>query len=80
MRQIISTHRDNDNQYADLTINNKSARALVDTRETHNFVTDAATKRLELKLTPTNSRVKTVNVEIQNAHVVAKGVAIKLGI
>lgn len=52
----------------------------MDTRETHNFVTKATTKRLELKLASTYSHVKTVNVETQNAHGVAKGVAIKLGI
>ncbi|XP_070013594.1 uncharacterized protein [Nicotiana sylvestris] len=70
---------ENGNQYVDLTINNKPARAMVDTGETHNFVTEAAAKRLELKLAPTNSRVKTVNAEIQNARGVANGVGVKLG-
>lgn len=63
----------------DLIINNNLARALVDTRVTHNFVIEAATKRLELKSYPTNSHVKTVNVEPQNAHGVANGVGVKLG-
>ncbi|XP_070007755.1 uncharacterized protein [Nicotiana sylvestris] len=40
----------NSNQYVNLTINNKPARAMVDTGATHNFVTEAAAKRLELKL------------------------------
>lgn len=31
-------------------MNNKLTRARVDTRETHNFMTEAGTKRLELKL------------------------------
>ncbi|XP_070052658.1 uncharacterized protein [Nicotiana tomentosiformis] len=52
---------------------------MVDTRATHNFVTEAAAKRLELKLAPTNSRVKTMNVEVQNARRVANGVGVKLG-
>ncbi|XP_070049824.1 uncharacterized protein [Nicotiana tomentosiformis] len=58
----------------DLTINNKHACAMVDTGATHNFVTEVATKRLELKLAPTNSHVKTVNAEVQNARGVANGV------
>ncbi|XP_070029011.1 uncharacterized protein [Nicotiana sylvestris] len=70
---------ENDNQYVDLTINNKPARAMVDTGATHNFVTKVAAKRLELKLAPTNSRVKTVNAEIQIARGVANGVGVKLG-
>ncbi|XP_070045777.1 uncharacterized protein [Nicotiana tomentosiformis] len=69
---------ENGNQYVDLTINNKTARAMMDTRETHNFVTEAAAKRLELKLALTNSHVKTVNVEVQNARGVANGVGVKL--
>ncbi|XP_070044891.1 uncharacterized protein [Nicotiana tomentosiformis] len=52
---------------------------MVDTGATHNFVTEAAAKRLELKLAPTNSRVKTVNAEVQNARGVANGVGVKLG-
>ncbi|XP_070004616.1 uncharacterized protein [Nicotiana sylvestris] len=63
----------------DLTINNKPAHAMVNTGATHNFVTEATAKRLELKLAPTNSRVKTVNAEVQNARWVANGVGIKLG-
>ncbi|XP_070023194.1 uncharacterized protein [Nicotiana sylvestris] len=69
----------NGNQYVDLTINNKPTRAMVDARETHNFVTEATAKRLELKLAPTNSRVKTVNAEVQNARGVANGFGVKLG-
>ncbi|XP_070020079.1 uncharacterized protein [Nicotiana sylvestris] len=69
----------NGNRYVDLTINNKPARAMVDTGATHNFMTEAAAKRLELKLSPTNSRVKTVNAEVQNARGVANGVGVKLG-
>ncbi|XP_070050416.1 uncharacterized protein [Nicotiana tomentosiformis] len=69
----------NGNQYVDLTINNKPARAMVDTGATHNFVTEAAAKRLELKLAPTNFHVKTVNTEVQNARGVANGVGVKLG-
>uniref|UniRef100_A0A1S4AFS1 Reverse transcriptase/retrotransposon-derived protein RNase H-like domain-containing protein n=1 Tax=Nicotiana tabacum TaxID=4097 RepID=A0A1S4AFS1_TOBAC len=65
---------ENDNQYVDLTINNKPARAMVDTGATHNFVTKVAAKRLELKLAPTNSRVKTVNAEIQ----IARGIQAQL--
>ncbi|XP_070008628.1 uncharacterized protein [Nicotiana sylvestris] len=53
---------------------------MVDTRATHNFMTEAASKRLELKLAPTNSHIKTVNVEVQNAHREANGVGVKLGI
>ena len=64
---------DNKNQYVDLTINNKPARALVDTGATHNFVTEAAAKWLELKLAPSISRVKTVNVEQQNTRCIANG-------
>ncbi|XP_070022046.1 uncharacterized protein [Nicotiana sylvestris] len=52
---------------------------MVDTGATHNFVTEASAKRLELKLAPTNSCVKTVNTEIQNAREVANGVGVKLG-
>ncbi|XP_070002083.1 uncharacterized protein [Nicotiana sylvestris] len=52
---------------------------MVDTGATHNFVTKAAAKRLELKLTPANSRFKTVNAEVQNASGVANGVGVKLG-
>ncbi|XP_070022944.1 uncharacterized protein [Nicotiana sylvestris] len=52
---------------------------MVDTGATHNFMTKAAAKRLELKLAPTNSRVKTVNAKIQNARGVANGVGVKLG-
>ncbi|XP_070021701.1 uncharacterized protein [Nicotiana sylvestris] len=63
----------------DLTINNKLARAMVDTGATHNFETEAVAKRLELKLAPTNSHVKNVNAEIQNARGVANGVCVKLG-
>ncbi|XP_070002194.1 uncharacterized protein [Nicotiana sylvestris] len=70
---------DNGNQYVDITINNKPAHAMVDTGATHNFVIEAAAKRLELKLAPTNSRVKTVNAEIQNARGVANGIGVKLG-
>ncbi|XP_070011264.1 uncharacterized protein [Nicotiana sylvestris] len=70
---------ENGNQYVDLTINNKLARTMVDIGATHNFVTEAAAKRLELKLAPTNSRVKTVNAEIQNTRGVANGVDVKLG-
>ncbi|XP_019252669.1 PREDICTED: uncharacterized protein LOC109231463 [Nicotiana attenuata] len=70
---------ENGNKYMDLTINNKPARATVDTRATHNFVTESATKRLGLKLAPTNSRVTTVNVELQNASGVANRVGVKLG-
>ncbi|XP_070018206.1 uncharacterized protein [Nicotiana sylvestris] len=65
--------------YVDLTINNKPARAMIDTGATHNFVSEAAAKKLELKLAPTNSRVKTVNAKIQNARGVANGVGVKLG-
>ncbi|XP_070018364.1 uncharacterized protein [Nicotiana sylvestris] len=78
MKQAIQP-TENGNQYVDLTINNKPARAMVDTGATHNFVNEAAAKRLELKLAPTNSRVKTVNAEIQNARGVANGVGVKLG-
>lgn len=67
------------NQYVDLTINNKLARAMVDTGATYNFMTEATTKRLELKFVPTNSRVKTMNAEAENAHGVANGVSVKLG-
>ncbi|XP_070039913.1 uncharacterized protein [Nicotiana tomentosiformis] len=70
---------ENGNQYVDLIINNKPAQAMVDTGATHNFVTEAAAKRLELKLAPTNSHVKTVNAEVQNARGVANGVGVKLG-
>ncbi|KAG5619729.1 hypothetical protein H5410_004947 [Solanum commersonii] len=42
-------------------------------------MTKTATKRLELKHTPTNSRVKTVNVDPQNVHGVVSGVGVKLG-
>ncbi|XP_070015267.1 uncharacterized protein [Nicotiana sylvestris] len=52
---------------------------MLDTGATHNFVTEAAAKRLELKLAPTNSRVRTVNAEVQNARGVANGVGVKLG-
>ncbi|XP_070013310.1 uncharacterized protein [Nicotiana sylvestris] len=52
---------------------------MVDTEATHNFMTEAAAKRLELKLAPTNSRVKTVNANLQNARRVANGVGVKLG-
>ncbi|XP_070010333.1 uncharacterized protein [Nicotiana sylvestris] len=69
----------NGNQYVDLTINNKLARAMVDTGATHNFVTEAAAKRLELKLAPTKSCIKTVNAEVQNTRGVANGVGVKLG-
>lgn len=69
---------ENINQYVDLTINNKPTCALVDTRETVNFVIEDETTRLELKLTPTNSCFKTINVERQNAHGVANGVGVKL--
>ncbi|XP_070029788.1 uncharacterized protein [Nicotiana sylvestris] len=78
MKQTIQPI-ENGNQYVDITINNKPARAMVDTGENHNFVIEAAAKRLELKLSLTNSRVKTVNTEIQNAHGVANGVGVKLG-
>ncbi|XP_070020813.1 uncharacterized protein [Nicotiana sylvestris] len=77
MKQAIQP-TENGNQYVDLTIN-KPARAMVDTGATHNFVTEVAAKRLELKLAPTNSRVKTVNAEILNAHGIANGVGVKLG-
>nr|XP_009769800.1 PREDICTED: uncharacterized protein LOC104220599 [Nicotiana sylvestris] len=77
-RQAIQP-TDNGNPYVDLTINNKTARAMVDIGATHNFVTEAAAKRLELKLAPTNSRVKTVNAEVQNACGAANGVGVKLG-
>lgn len=40
---------------------------------------EAATKRLELKLAPTNSLVKTVNADPQNTRDVANGVSVKLG-
>ncbi|XP_070004602.1 uncharacterized protein [Nicotiana sylvestris] len=69
----------NGNQYVDLTINNKPSRAMVDTGATHNFVIKAAAKRLELKLAPTNSRVKTVNTEVKNVCGVANGIGFKLG-
>ncbi|XP_070040744.1 uncharacterized protein [Nicotiana tomentosiformis] len=68
---------ENGNQYMDLIINNKPARAMVDTGATHNFVIEAASKRLELKLDPTNSCIKTVNAEIQaqlSAMQVVKGI------
>ncbi|KAF3659867.1 NADH dehydrogenase [ubiquinone] iron-sulfur protein 7, mitochondrial [Capsicum annuum] len=69
---------ENTNQYVDLTNNNKPTCALLDTKATHKFVIKVATKRLELKLVPTNSRVKTMNVEAQNAQSVANGVSDKL--
>ncbi|XP_060172138.1 uncharacterized protein LOC132603213 [Lycium barbarum] len=74
-----SQTNDNKNQYVDLTINNKPARALVDTGATHNFVTEAAAKRLELKLAPINALVKTVNAKPENARGVVSGVSVKLG-
>ncbi|XP_070023247.1 uncharacterized protein [Nicotiana sylvestris] len=70
---------ENGNQYVDHTINNKPAREMVDIGATHNFVTEGAAKRLELNLAPTNSQVKTVNFEVQDACGVANGVGIKLG-
>ncbi|XP_070010246.1 uncharacterized protein [Nicotiana sylvestris] len=70
---------ENGNHYVDLTIDNKPARAIVDTGATHNFVTEVVAKRLELKLVPTNSRIKTVNIEVQNSRGVANRVGVKLG-
>ncbi|XP_070002719.1 uncharacterized protein [Nicotiana sylvestris] len=52
---------------------------MVDIGATHNFMTEAAAKRLELKLAPTNSHVKTMNAKVQNARGVANGVGVKLG-
>lgn len=60
-------------------VNNKLARALVDTRTTHNFMIKYATKRLKFKHTPTDSRIKTVNIDPQSAHGVAISIGAKLG-
>ncbi|XP_075107146.1 uncharacterized protein LOC142180117 [Nicotiana tabacum] len=68
----------NDNQYVDLTINNKPTRAMMDTRATPNFGIEAATKKLELKLAPTSSHVKTLNAEVQKSRGVDNGVGVKL--
>lgn len=54
-------------KFSTYIINNKHACVLIDTRESHNYMTEATTKRLELKHSPTNSRVKTVNVNPQNS-------------
>lgn len=40
---------------------------------------DTTTMRLEFKLTLTNSCIKVVKVELQNAHGVFNGVDVKLG-
>lgn len=62
----------------DLTINNKPTSAMVLTGATHNFMTESEAKILELKFAPSNSHLKTVNVDLQNAHSVDNGVGIIL--
>lgn len=69
---------DNRNQYMHFIINNKPTCALVDTGSIHNFMTETATKRLELKLASAHSCVNTVHTKTQNAHGVAYGVGVKI--
>lgn len=79
IKKSFSQPNENKNQYVNLTINNMYDHALVDIGATHNFVTKVTTKRQQLKLTLTNSSVKTMNVKPHNAHGVASAISVKLG-
>ena len=66
-------------QTADITVNGKIARALVDTGADVNVMTKTAAKRLGLRYTKSNAQIRTVNASVTPIVGVAHGVNIMVG-
>ncbi|XP_021775623.1 uncharacterized protein LOC110739487 [Chenopodium quinoa] len=65
--------------YVDVWINEKKARAMVDTGATHNFITKREANRLGLRAVHSGGRMKAVNSEAQPTCGVAKNVSTRIG-
>ncbi|XP_049388521.1 uncharacterized protein LOC125852885 [Solanum stenotomum] len=66
-------------QYVDISINGRTARAMVDTGAEANIMTKTAAERLGLGYVPSNNRLKTVNAPPAPVCGIAQGVSITLG-
>ncbi|KAK9706487.1 hypothetical protein RND81_07G129100 [Saponaria officinalis] len=65
--------------YVGVTIMGRSARAMVDTGATHNFVNPEEAKRLGLKFDRESGRIKADNSSAKPIYGVARNVSIKMG-
>ena len=65
--------------YVEVLLNGRATKAMVDTGATHNFITEAEAARLNLKTTPREGWIKTVNATARRLGGVAKGVDMVLG-
>ncbi|KAL6323857.1 hypothetical protein AAG906_005853 [Vitis piasezkii] len=59
--------------YVEALVNGKATKALVDTGATHNFVSEAEAKRLELQASKEEGWLKVVNSTVKPLHGVARG-------
>ncbi|KAK9671697.1 hypothetical protein RND81_12G048500 [Saponaria officinalis] len=72
-------HKTHELMYVDVTIMGRSARAMIDTGATHNFVDPEEAKRLGLKFDRESGRMKAVNSSAKPIYRVARNVPIKMG-
>ncbi|RVW87492.1 hypothetical protein CK203_036260 [Vitis vinifera] len=64
---------------AQALVNGKTTKALVDTGATHNFVSEAEAKRLQLQASKEGGWLKAVNSTAKPSHGVARGVTMHIG-
>ncbi|CAA7399212.1 unnamed protein product [Spirodela intermedia] len=60
-------------------INSTSTKALVDSRVTHNFLSEKEAHRLGLSLVRTNNKIKAINSEAQTSVELAQHVKTQMG-
>ena len=65
--------------YVETLVNGKATKALMDTGDTHNFVSEDDTKRLELQASKEGSWLKVVNSAAKPSHGVARRVTLHIG-
>ena len=71
--------KDYGEQYVDITINGRPARAMVDIGAEVNIMTKTEVTRLGLRYSPSNAKLRTVNAQPTPVSEVAHGVSITLG-
>nr|XP_004231658.1 uncharacterized protein LOC101251732 [Solanum lycopersicum] len=71
--------RPRESLFVNAKLNNKDVRIMVDTRATHNFVTEQKVKELGLSYVASNTKLKTVNATPTTVHGFAPKVPIELG-
>ena len=66
-------------KYVELLTSGQKIMALEDSGATHNFVSIKEAARLGLKLTRDDNKLKAMNNQAQETHVMAKNMVIKMG-